>query len=104
MTPVPAFTILEGANQPRSEIMRAFIIHVPTPDRSKVTSGYRGLVADLRNLRSGTFLAENVWLMSPAEFQGFEPQIPALVRKHAVSVETREAELADQWSIHRSPL
>jgi hypothetical protein len=104
MTPVPAFAILEGANQPRSETMRAVILHVPIPDRSRVQSGYRDFVKDLGNLNPGEFLAENVWLLSPTNYASLEPQLLRLVNKHATSFAIREAELADQCSIHRSPL
>jgi len=83
--------------------MRAIILHVPIPDRSKPKSGYRGFVSDLGGLNPGTFLGENVWLVSPTDYQSLEAQLLQLVNKHATAFATREVELSQAWSIHRSP-
>jgi hypothetical protein len=78
--------------------MRAIIMHIPTPDRSQIQSGYRGFLRDAGNLiQLQHRLGADSWLIPEADYQALEPQLVRLCATHAVTFVTLEVETKSPW-------
>jgi hypothetical protein len=81
MTPAPAFAILEGANQPRSETMRAVLFHAQSTGRPKDWNEFIHRVSGFSRPQVAEELAPGVWFLPLPDCQGFLDNLKGLLQR-----------------------
>jgi hypothetical protein len=95
MTPAPAVAILEGANQPRSEIMKSLMFHAILSEEADKWNDFLTAAALVDLPEEAERLAQNVWLLPVRGELWLE--LSRIARQHAIACRCLSIVHRSEW-------